>query len=126
MFFRLCRLVSIFRLVYESVVQFFVTYGVFYFSNVTLANGGSGSVDINQFGQLTTTSCLICGYVNYCIDTYSFPWMTWFILIGSFIIYLGIELIYNALPIAYTIEFFSLQLQFTNPAFYLTSEKIIS
>ena len=46
--------------------------------------------------------------------------MTWFVFIGSFIIYLIIELAYNALPIAYTIEFLSMELHFTNPAFYLT------
>ena len=78
------------------------------------------SIDINQFGQLTTTACLLCGYISYCIDVYSFPWMTWFLFIGSFVLFLFIELVYDATSIAYAIEYFSMEKHFTNPAFYLT------
>ena len=68
---------------------------------------------------MTTTTCLLCGYFSYCLDTFSFPWMTFFIFIGSFAIFLLIELVYNLTPIAYAIEFMAFEYQFMNPTFYL-------
>jgi len=108
-------------------VQFFIAFGTFYWSPVSFGGDQSSSLDINQFGQITTTACLLCGYIFYCIDTFSFPWMTWFLFIGSFFLFVIIELISNALDIKgffYAIEYWSMEKQFTNPAFYLTGTRL--
>ena len=53
--------------------------------------------------------------------------MTWFLFIGSFFLFVIIELISNALDIKgffYAIEYWSMEKQFTNPAFYLTGTRL--